>query len=287
MINIYLPCNRIYEYAMTGKFEAPDAHWKHDHFPLMEYELIIMTEGTLYLSYAGRDYTVNTGEYLLLGPREGERKGFREAYCSFYWLHFRPEAQKFVMDFDDSHPYIGDLTNFVTIPEQGSVPNIEKMIVLMKQLQDLKKSNYPDVSLNAMTTAVLMELYGQLTEINEPGQTAAMQRQVYNDILDYIEANIFKNLKVSDIAEHFGYNEKYISHRFTEISGIPLKQYILKLKMEKANFLLTDTNKSIGEIAESLSFSDCHNFCRSYKKITGLTPGEFRNAYSKRLLFHC
>lgn len=286
MANIYLPQNKIYEYIATGKFEAPNAFWKHAVFPLSEYELIIMTEGTLYLSYAGKNYTVNTGEYLILGPRGGERKGFKEAYCSFYWLHFRPESDKFVMDFDDDHPYVGDLSNYVMIPEQGKVPKPEKMIVLMKQLQDLKKSNYPDVAINAMTTAILMELYGQLSQFPVPGQPVTMQKQVYNDILDYIETNIYENLKVSDIAEHFGYNEKYISHRFTEISGIPLKQYIMKVKMEKANFLLTDTNESIGDIAKKLSFSDAHNFCRTYKKITGLTPSDYRNAYSKRLLFH-
>lgn len=112
------------------------------------------------------------------------------------------------------------------------------------------------------------------------------QKQIYNDIIDYIKANISKNIKISEIAAVFGYNEKYISHRFAEICGIPLKQYILKTKMERANYMLTDTNKSITEIARELGFPDSHNFSRTYKKITGLSPSEYRNTFSKRLLYH-
>ncbi|MCQ2498834.1 MAG: helix-turn-helix transcriptional regulator [Lachnospiraceae bacterium] len=67
---------------------------------------------------------------------------------------------------------------------------------------------------------------------------------------------------------------------------MPLKQYIIKTKIDKANFMLSDTNKSISDIATELSFSDSHNFARCYKKATGLTPSEYRNAYNKRLLYH-
>ena len=94
------------------------------------------------------------------------------------------------------------------------------------------------------------------------------------------------SLHFSEIAAHFGYNEKYLSHRFAEVFDIPLKQYILKAKIEQANFLLTDTNKSISEIARELGFSDNHNFSRTYKKLTGLSPSEYRNTFSKRLLYH-
>lgn len=78
-------------------------------------------------------------------------------------------------------------------------------------------------------------------------------------MLDYIKLNRANNLRVSDIALHFGYNEKYLSHLFRKLSGVPLKQFILKSKMDEANYLLTDTNLSIGEIAVKLGYTDAHN----------------------------
>lgn len=272
MYNLALPGNSLYKFAMTGKFEAPNEYWKHDRFPLHEYELIIVTEGTLYLSYNGNDYSAGPGEYILLPPSDSERIGYKEAYSAFYWLHFSTDS------LTDTEPLL--------LPDTGRVPKPEKLIVLMKQLQDMKKNGYPEVALNACATTILMELYGELTLFPKNTTSVSLQKQIYNDIIDYIEDNIYDNLKVSDIARHFGYNEKYLSHRFTEIAGVPLKQYIMKAKIEKANFLLTDTNESVKDISKRLGFSDSHNFCRTYKSLTGLTPGQYRDAYSKRLLFH-
>ena len=111
-----------------------------------------------------------------------------------------------------------------------------------------------------MSTIILTELYGQLSLSFHGESSSERQKQIYQDILDYIKTNISKPLRISEIAAHFGYNEKYLSHRFAEVFDIPLKQYILKAKIEQANFLLTDTNKSISEIARELGFSDNHNF---------------------------
>ena len=59
---------QIYSYIMTGKFKAPSSEWKHQNFQLTDYELIVMTEGTLYLNYNSENFIVKNGEYLLLPP---------------------------------------------------------------------------------------------------------------------------------------------------------------------------------------------------------------------------
>lgn len=269
-----LPSNQMFDYVFTGKFKAPTADWKHEHFYLAEYELFVMTEGTLYLSYNQENFTVNSGEYLLLPPCNSWRQGFKSAYSSFYWLHFA------------TPPLTESTSEVFTLPQQGNIPKLEKMVVLMKQLQDEVKNHYPTLALNAMTTSVITELYGQLY-LNAPVNTkTSNQKQIYSDIIDYIQLNLHRNIKISEIAAHFGYNEKYLSHLFADITGVPLKQFILSRKMDSANFMLTDTNKPISDIAKELGFSDNHNFSRAYKSFTGLTPSEYRNAFSKRMLFH-
>lgn len=157
---------------------------------------------------------------------------------------------------------------------------------MMKQLQDIVKNKYPSMALDAMSTSILTELYGQLTVVHPVENYSENQKQIYFDIMDYIKTNISRNIKISEIAATFGYNEKYISHRFAQICGIPLKQYILKTKMDTASFMLIDTNRPITEIAKEVGFGDSHNFSRTYKKLTGLSPSEYRNTFSKRLLFH-
>lgn len=281
------------EYVFTGKFEAPSDHWMHEDFPLTEYELFVITKGTLYLSYRGEQYTVPEGSFLLLppaAPPNNRRKGFQPSDCSFYWLHFSCDHDVFVKDIiqDNATELLAKLgKDTLLIQCVAVVPNPDKVIVLMKQLQDAIRSGYSSAMLNYMTTVILSEIHNQIyVNMKLDIKTKKTQKQIYHDIIDYIKHHTQTALKVSDVARQFGYNEKYLSHLFCSIAGIPMKQYILMNKMDYASFLLTDTNNSISQIAYSLGFTDNHNFAKAYKKIKGLTPSEYRNAYSKRLLYH-
>lgn len=285
MNTLCLPAKQLFGYALTGKFKAPSADWKHQSFPLTNYELIVMTEGILYLDYNHEHFVVKNGEYLLLPPSPAWRQGFKPAYCAFYWLHFTTQQGSLPLTFTPD-TVLPPPDSYFTLPQTGIIPKPEKVVILMKQLQDIVKNKYPSMALDAMSTSILTELYGQLTVVHPVENYSENQKQIYFDIMDYIKTNISRNIKISEIAATFGYNEKYISHRFAQICGIPLKQYILKTKMDTASFMLTDTNRPITEIAKEVGFGDSHNFSRTYKKLTGLSPSEYRNTFSKRLLFH-
>lgn len=68
------------EYVCTGKFEALSPNWIHETADLTDYELFVISKGPLYISYQNQDYTVNTGETLLLPPGQPPldlRRGFQ------------------------------------------------------------------------------------------------------------------------------------------------------------------------------------------------------------------
>jgi YesN/AraC family two-component response regulator len=311
--------NKPVKMEITGKFVAPSEDWKHMNRILFDYELVIVTKGTLYMSNGEQQFAISHGQYLLLPPLSPQY-GYKSSDCSFYWLHFSTEhavqgLNLMTSHFDnnsnintdsstDSHTeantdtkvtsgtFISKATptetSEIVIPQYGKLVSVEKMIVLMKQLQDCVRE-YNDHTLNNyMTTTILCELSNQLrTQSKERNhRNLRKQDQLYNDIVDYIKWSRSEPLKVSQVANHFNYNEKYLSHLFRQKAGITLKQYMLEQKMELAKFLLTDTNQNINEIASQLGYTDSHNFMKSFKKIVGLTPTEFRNAYAKRLLFY-
>lgn len=276
-------------YDDTGKFESPSPDWIHVTIGLDDFELIIMTRGTLYLQYQNIKYTVTPGEYLLLAPSEaGMREGFQKSDCSFYWLHFTYEHPVQTIDSQsivDSSILEPDK---LLVPSRGTLAQPEKVIILLRLLQDYVRSHYLLIAKNYLSTSVLCEINNQSSSIlsREDKMAASYQKQLYNDILDYIKYHIHQDLKVNDIAEHFGYNGKYLSHTFKKIVGMTLKQYIIKIKMEEAAFLLSDTNLSIKEISDALGYSDNHNFMKLFKRQMGMTPSEYRNSHSKRILNH-
>lgn len=286
---IELPLKSPLSYHSSGKFEAPSSDWIHEDFDLCDFELILMTEGTLYLEYHDIQYTIKEGEFLLLPPfpaPDNRRKGFQASDCSFYWMHFLPAAlHQFLTSEDVKNPYDVADKNSIVLPVTGAIPNPGKLLSLMKQLHSNVRLGYKSLPLNYEASNILCELYAQMSK-TVTDEDELSQKQIYSDIVDYIKQNNNTNLRVSDVASHFRYNEKYLSHLFTRISGIPLKQFIIKTKMDEASFLLTDTNLNINEISARLGYTDVHNFTRAYKKYTGIAPTAYRQAYSKRLLFH-
>lgn len=284
MIAYELSVDTPVELAITGKFVAPDANWIHLSRTLTDYELMVVTEGVLYLADGSQQFKVSEGEYLLLPPST-QQYGYQVSACSFYWLHFSSPNQTVVtVDAAESLPRKEDQK--IVLPRYGKLKSLEKMIVMMKQLQDSVRSYDMSSLNNYMSTVILCELYNQLFYTDPTAIKKTRQEQLYHDIVDYIKWSRGEPVKVSQIAEVFGYNEKYLSHLFSSIAGISLKQYILQQKMELAKYLLTDTNQNISEVSVKLGYTDSHNFMKAFKKIVGLTPSDFRNAYAKRLLFY-
>jgi len=269
------------QYAMTGKFKSPSKKWIHMKRQLSDYELIFITEGTLYIKIDDIKHSVGKGEFLLC-PANCKQQGFKSSNCSFYWLHFMPRTvknkgvDKKVIDSEDE----------IKLPIQGETHSFEKIIVMMKQLQDSVRS-YQDKKLNNyLSTAILCEFYNQY-HLDKTSITANSQKeQIYNDILDYVKWHKHANLRVIDIAGHFGYNEKYLSRVFRSIKGMSLKQYMLQQKIEHAQYMLIDTNDTVASIAKQLGYNDSYNFMKLFKKKVGLTPTEYRNTHAKRLLFY-
>ena len=82
-----LPVHRPLLYHLAGKFESLTDGWTHASRTLTDYELIVVSSGTVYMHALDKDFTICAGEYLLIPP--GERQaGFKPSSPQFYWLHF-------------------------------------------------------------------------------------------------------------------------------------------------------------------------------------------------------
>lgn len=91
----------------------------------------------------------------------------------------------------------------------------------------------------------------------------------------------YANITLNSAAEKVGINPTYLSILFKEKTGENFKDYILKLKAEAAKELLNDPALKIYEISEKLGYNDSKHFSKMFRKITGLTPTEYReNPYS-------
>ncbi|WFR55760.1 AraC family transcriptional regulator [Anaerocolumna sp. AGMB13025] len=283
MIYYELVLDKPLKYNLTGKFQAPSPEWMHFARYMQDYELIVVTEGTAYLMVNENKFAVEKGEYLLISPT-ARQAGYKKSNCAFYWLHFTYEypVNRRKTEVDPSEVK----ENSIVIPEYGKLLKPEKLIVMMKQLQDNVRTYQNRLHNDYVCTTIISEIFSQFYAKDTQNTTDIKKKQLYNDIQDYINWNKNNEIKVSEIADHFGYNKKYISSLFSTIAGVTLKQYIIREKIELAKYLLCDTNLDINEVSYQSGFSDSHNFMKTFKRTAGLTPTQYRNAYSSRLLYY-
>lgn len=282
MDTLIFDAEKEFTYHWCGTFVSPNCEWTHLSRPLNDYELMVVTDGELHISDGNTDYHVLPGEYLLMPPCSNQH-GVKSSHCSFYWLHFGyHNEQNDHAFFQDDIPVYSP--GRLLLPIQGELRSLDRIIVLMKQLQDSDRRHHEFTLNRYLCSAILSEVAAQSPLYQSYG-SKVKKEQFYNDIQNYIQWHLSESLHVSDIADYFGYNEKYLTTFFRKVAGIPLKQYILSAKMEHAKAMLTETNQPVSQIAYGLGFSDAHNFSNAFRKIAGISPSEYRTSYSKRNVF--
>lgn len=285
---LVFPSARHFTFDMCGKFKAPDDAYIHMTRELTNFELMIVTRGVLYIADGSRRYAVREGEYLLMAPTASQY-GYQKGACSFYWMHFLPYSENeqtpsfFRLDSQTEPDTAGrfpvQTAALIPVYDRLSIP--ERVVVLLRQLQDTALRYHNGCLNDSLTTAVLNEIRCQ-SSIYQKYASPFQTHQIYQDIVDYIHYHANGTLRVSELAEQFGYSGKYLSEFFKKHAGVSLKQYILKRKMENAAAELSESNRSVSEIAWLVGFEDVHNFSNAFKRITGLSPKQYRESFGNR-----
>lgn len=107
----------------------------------------------------------------------------------------------------------------------------------------------------------------------------AASSQIIYQLIRYIDRNIYALKKIQDIASDIGYTNCYISHIFKKATGMTLQQYISSKRIEKSIELLLMDKFSVTVIAEKMSYANIQSFSRAFKRITGLYPSQYLNAF--------
>jgi YesN/AraC family two-component response regulator len=96
-------------------------------------------------------------------------------------------------------------------------------------------------------------------------------------VLDYIQANYSRaDLSLNLLAEEFSVSVSHLSKMFKEQAESNFIDYLMGLRLAKAKQLLEETDGKVRDIAEAVGYSNVNSFVRIFKKLTALTPSEYR-----------
>jgi AraC family transcriptional regulator len=111
----------------------------------------------------------------------------------------------------------------------------------------------------------------------ERGQDGTLPRGRLRAVVEYIEEHLDRRPTLEQMAAVARVSPYHFARQFKQATGLPPYQYVISRRVERARQLLQErTDLSLAEVAAHAGFSDQSQFSHHFKRLVGVTPGQFR-----------
>ena len=224
------------------------------------YEILFMISGgILHFTDYGTYYLV-PGDFLLIPP-----------YVKHQSYH-NAMTERIVLSFFSTHIKNMDkqmLTCFQT-------PHIKDGWSLFPLLEEIGKEYKRDEPLSlcaveALTSLLLIHL-SRITAGSPVPESNPLMEQVKIDITEHYMLDI----SLDDLALKYNMSKSHFSKKFKSYAGMGFHEFLTLVRIQNAERLLVTTSESVTEVASLCGFNDSSHFTQTFKKLKGMTPGEYK-----------
>ena len=210
-------------------------------------------------------------------------------YLSQYFLHFFEESAEGISIFEYNRKIIKvpacktDIINFKRLLEinpgrginRSDNPKVYEKNAYYKSYQDL--NNIVSDSIYFETQGIILQFISRFLSSDrfESKNTDPIPSKIL-DAIRHIQLNLKKNITVDHLAKRANLQHDYFSRLFLQFTGERPLAYIHEKRIERAQYLIATTSLSLSEVAEETGFENVPYFSKIFKKVTSLTPGEYK-----------
>ena len=157
-------------------------------------------------------------------------------------------------------------------------PKVYEKNVYYREYQELNNrqsdANYME------TQGIILQLLSGFLPTNQFPQThSQIIPSKVLEAMSYIQLHLSEPLTIAHLAQRANQNQDYFSRQFLQYTGERPLNYIHEKRIERAQYLITTTNMIYPDIATETGFSNLPHFSRMFKKITGMTPNNYRKQH--------
>lgn len=151
----------------------------------------------------------------------------------------------------------------------------------LKVLEDEMKHGGPGQKLlvDAVRTQIAVHLLRRFARVElpnlNPAVFSALQR---HRIFEFVEERLDENFGLESLASTVGLSPFHFSRRFKAEFGQTPHSFIIRKRIERAKTMLKKRNIAMKAVALDCGFSDQSHFCRTFRKMVGVTPAEYRRS---------
>ncbi|RXZ84678.1 AraC family transcriptional regulator [Paenibacillaceae bacterium] len=256
------------------------------------YQFIVAAEGKVRLQVEGKKTTLQAGDSLLLCPWE-QHEGWQadENGGTFFWVQFScdPGMNEFALDRatelnivhverTELRTVVHNHNDLLILPRQFQNRQRYPMLVLFEQL--IAAMNKPVGYFRYRATLLLSELLRLLAEdFLEQSQLSTSVPASYitfRKLVDHLNNYYERDVSGEGLEQRMERKYSYLCQVFKKYSGTSINHYVQQLRLQRAEYLLLGTSRSIKDIAQEVGYSDPFYFSRLFKKNYGIAPQQYR-----------
>lgn len=218
------------------------------------WELTYVDKGELLTTIDGVSYHLKQGDLIFYAPMQFHTQStFEKISSSYLTINFK-------MNFNHADL----LCNKIFSLKRDSY------FIVTKLIEELSNDNLysNDLSLCYLKQLIIQMLRLDNSHFHSKPTTHMQQtyeNELLNDILLYIDNNIYEKISVSTLCEHFCISTSMLHSLFRKNMNNTAKNYINELKLSKSKELIRNSTHTLSEISEMLGFSSIHYFSKKFK----------------------
>lgn len=261
----------------------------HSH---LFFELAYITAGTARHTLEGEVHSLTAGDYFIVdyGSRHSYEKsrGLTLINCLFL-----PEVVDDTLRECRSFDALlrGCLIRYYRLsPGKTGVNRIfhdedGRILQLMEGMQreyEKREVGYARILRGRLLEILLLMLRRIIPQENRRPKSSAVW-----ETLAYVDSNYQGNVTLGAFCEKKHYSVPYISRRFKQETGLTVREYLQKVRIEKSCELLADSDMRISEIAQAVGYEDIKFFNQVFKRLMKMPPGEYRKLCQTKVCKPC
>ena len=239
-------------------------------------EVILGGSATLWQSRGDRiaHRTVRPGEVTITPAGEPKRWQHIDDIVAVVLRLSRPYLDKLAAELDERHPEGVEIKDVFSVRD----PYLQETAIrFLKALEPQSPASRAHIDTLVRSLGMhLLARYAVGRRLSVPRFPTMPPRKLRRAV-DYIEANLHRDLSVAHIAEQVTMSASHFSHAFRKTVGLPPHRYIRDRRIERAKALLRECEMPLSEIAQRVGFSSASNFSVLFHRATGTTPRTYRN----------
>ena len=250
-----------------------EPHWHNS------VELFAVYEGSLTFIFREKQIRVDCGDFIIINTNELHSVRADEENMSVYVQIPISEFKNYLtadrfISFDKKGK--GSLAKLN--PTQMKDTD-QKMMQLIRNIYDLNGTGAPGHEYEMLRDyyammQLLVTAYRQV-EADDMLYRSSKALQRLSPITEYIKKHYAEDISLQSLAQLFGYSIEHLSRMFQKYAQINYKRYLSGIRLEHAVEEMETSDKTIGEIATEVGFSDSRAMSKAFQKKYGMLPSEY------------